>query len=41
MRIVVFLKLTVPPLLEPDGSLTHDPKVKASLLADVFDQKTE
>ena len=31
--------MTVPPLLEPDGSLTHDPKVKASLLADVFDQK--
>ena len=27
------------PLLEPDGSLTHCPKEKATLLANVFDGK--
>ena len=30
---------TVPALLKPDGSLTHDPKEKATLFADVFDGK--
>lgn len=30
---------TVPPLLKPDGSVTHCPKEKATLLADVFDSK--
>ena len=29
----------MPPLLKPDGSLTHCPKEKASLLANVFDGK--
>ena len=31
--------VTVPPLLRPDGSLTHCPKEKAALFADVFDSK--
>ena len=31
--------MTIPALLEPDGSLTHDPKEKATLFADVFDRK--
>ena len=30
---------TVPPLVKPDGSITHDPKEKASLFADVFEGK--
>ena len=30
---------SVPPLLRPDGSLTHCPKEMATLLADVFDSK--
>ena len=30
---------SMPPLLKPDGSITHDPKKKAELLADVFDGK--
>ena len=30
---------TVPALLKPDGSLTHDPVEKATLFADVFDRK--
>ena len=31
--------VAVPPLLRPDGSLTHCPKEKAALFADVFDSK--
>ena len=31
--------MTIPPLLKPDGSLTHDPKEKATLFADLFDRK--
>ena len=31
--------MTIPALLKPDGSLTHDPKEKATLFADVFDRK--
>ena len=30
---------SMPPLLKPDGSITHNPKEKATLLADVFDGK--
>ena len=33
------VNLAVPPLLRPDGSLTHCPKEKAALFADVFDSK--
>ena len=29
----------MPPLLKPDGSITHSPEAKATLLADVFDGK--
>ena len=32
-------RLAVPALLRPDGSLTHCPKEKAALFADVFDSK--
>ena len=31
--------MAVPPSLRPDGSLTHCPKEKAALFADVFDSK--
>ena len=31
--------VAVPPLLRPDGFLTHCPKEKAALFADVFDRK--
>ena len=31
--------VAVPPLLRPNGSLTHCPKEKAALFADVFDGK--
>ena len=31
--------VAVPPLLRPDGSLTHCPKEKTDLFADVFDSK--
>ena len=30
---------TVPPLLKPDGSLTHCPKDKSTLFGNVFDSK--
>ena len=30
---------TIPPILKPDGSLTHCPKEKATLFADAFDSK--
>ena len=30
---------SIPPLLKPDGSITHSPEAKATLLADVFDGK--
>ena len=33
------IDVTLPPLIKPDGSLTHDPKEKATLFADVFDMK--
>ena len=33
------VNMTIPALLKPDGSLTHDPKEKATLFADVFDRK--
>ena len=33
------IDVAVPPLLRPDGSLTHCPKGKAALFADVFDSK--
>ena len=31
--------MTIPALLKPDGFLTHDPKEKVTLFADVFDRK--
>ena len=31
--------MTIPPLVKPDGTITHDPKEKASLFSDVFDEK--
>ena len=31
--------VTIPPLLKHDGSLTHNPKEKAELLANIFDSK--
>ena len=33
------INMTLPPTLKPDGSLTHDPKEKATLFANVFDRK--
>ena len=40
MKTALFgVDVVVPPLLRPDGSLTHCPKEKAALLADVFDSK--
>ena len=33
------MDVAVPPLLRPNGSLTHCPKEKAALFADVFDGK--
>ena len=30
---------SIPPLLKPDGTVTHCPKEKANLFADVFDEK--
>ena len=40
MRTALFgVEVNAPPLLRPDGSLTHSPKENAGLLADVFDSK--
>ena len=40
MKTALFgVDVAVPPLLRPDGSLTHCPKEKAALFADVFDSK--
>ena len=33
------IDMSVPPLIKPDGCITHDPKEKASLFADVFGSK--
>ena len=40
MKTALFgMDVAVPPLLRPNGSLTHCPKEKAALFADVFDGK--
>ena len=40
MKTALFgVDVAVPPLLRPEGSLTHCPKEKAALFADVFDGK--
>ena len=33
------IDMTIPALLKPDGSLTHDPKEKATLFKNVIDRK--
>ena len=40
MKTALFgVGVAVPRLLRPDGSLTHCPKEKAALFADVFDSE--